>query len=99
MAFNVEQRLPTAEEYNNLKQLVGWPVLEISLTRKGIASSLFAVCVLHENTIIGMGRVIGDGAIYFHVQDVVVHPDFQRKGIGKIIMNELMKYLDQAAGK
>lgn len=99
MAFKLEKRLPTTEEYNNLKQLVGWPVLEASTTKRGIANSIFAVCIVNENAIIGMGRIIGDGAIYFHIQDVIVHPDFQRMGIGKMIMNELMKYIDGAAPK
>lgn len=99
MAFRVEKRLPSAEAYNNLKQLVGWPVLAISLTEKGLANSLFAVCIKSENTVIGMGRVIGDAAIYFHIQDVIVHPDFQRRGIGKMIMDELLKFIDQTAGK
>lgn len=99
MPFRIEKRLPTVEEYNNLKRLVAWPVLEPSLTKKGIDHSLFSVCIMSDDVFIGMGRIVGDGAIYFHIQDVVVHPGFQRKGIGKMIMEELMKYLDQAAAK
>ncbi|EEL99965.1 Ribosomal-protein-alanine acetyltransferase [Bacillus mycoides] len=45
----------------------------------------------------GMGRIVGDGAIYFYIQDIVVHPDYQKNGIGKEIMHILVEYLNQNA--
>ena len=44
-----------------------------------------------------MGRIVGDGAFYFYIQDIVVHPDHQGKGIGKEILNALMKFLESNA--
>jgi ribosomal protein S18 acetylase RimI-like enzyme len=99
MEFKIEKRLPTVHEYNNLRQSAGWPTYEESLAAKGIANSLFSVCVTHANKFIGFGRVIGDGAIYLHIQDVIVHPEYQKKGIGKMIMKELLTYVDLVAGK
>jgi GNAT superfamily N-acetyltransferase len=40
-----------------------------------------------------MGRVVGDGAAYFYLQDVVVLPEFQRQGIGTAIVEKLLQYL------
>jgi ribosomal protein S18 acetylase RimI-like enzyme len=100
MSFQVEHRLPTVDEYNKLRLLVDWPIIEESLTKRGIANSLFSVCIVTaDGLLIGMGRVVGDGAIYFHLQDVIVHPDYQRKGIGKIIATELLNYVDTVSGK
>ncbi|MED1425669.1 GNAT family N-acetyltransferase, partial [Bacillus altitudinis] len=53
--------------------------------------------VKDNNQIIGMGRIVGDGAIYFYIQDIVVHPEYQKNGIGKKIMNTLVEYLNQNA--
>ena len=44
-----------------------------------------------------MGRVIGDGAIYFYIQDVIVLPEFQKFGLGKLIMNQIEAYLNKNA--
>ncbi len=44
-----------------------------------------------------MGRVVGDGAVYFYIQDIVVHPEHQGKGIGENIMSALMTYLQENA--
>ena len=37
--------------------------------------------------------VIGDGAMYFYIQDVIIHPEHQNKGLGSKIMNTLIAHL------
>jgi ribosomal protein S18 acetylase RimI-like enzyme len=48
---------------------------------------------MKHGTAVGLGRVIGDGGLYFYIQDLMVHPDFQNKGLGKSLMKELMAYI------
>lgn len=100
MTLKVTQRSPTIAEYNELRQLAGWPTLEEGIVRIGLSNSIFSVVIQNESDIIvGMGRIVGDNAIYLHIQDVIVRPGFQRKGVGKIIMNELLNHLDKVGGK
>lgn len=40
---------------------------------------------------VGMGRIIGDGAWYFHIADMAVHPEHQRKGLGDVILKVLLR--------
>jgi GNAT superfamily N-acetyltransferase len=40
-----------------------------------------------------MGRIVGDGALFFQVVDVAVEPAHQGKGLGKSIMEALMAEL------
>jgi GNAT superfamily N-acetyltransferase len=44
-----------------------------------------------------MGRIVGDGAIYFYVQDVIVRPAHQGRGIGRCIVNCLMDWIHDNA--
>ena len=100
MEYRIEQRSPSVKEYNYLRTLVEWPTYDESLAARGLANSLFSVCVLNSHEeIIGMGRIVGDNAIYLHVQDIIVSPQHQKKGIGSMIMKELMLYVDQVGGK
>jgi ribosomal protein S18 acetylase RimI-like enzyme len=46
-----------------------------------------------------MGRIVGDGGCNFEIVDMAVHPDFQRQGLGKRIMESLMTYLRETAPK
>lgn len=68
---------------------MNFEVAEISLR-----NSLYCITVKENDQIIGMGRIVGDGAIYFYIQDIVVHPEYQKHGIGNEIMNLLVKYLN-----
>jgi len=42
---------------------------------------------------IGLGRVIGDGGAFVTIVDIVVVPSHQKKGLGKCIMDDLMKWI------
>jgi GNAT superfamily N-acetyltransferase len=62
-----------------------------------LAGALFTVCALHEGNVVGCARVIGDGGLYFYPQDVIVLPRFQGRGLGKRLMEPIMRYLDEHA--
>jgi ribosomal protein S18 acetylase RimI-like enzyme len=47
--------------------------------------------------VIGHGRVVGDGGLYFHIQDVIVLPEYQGHGVGRAMMDAIMAYLGRAA--
>ena len=46
-----------------------------------------------------MGRVVGDGAMYFYIQDVIVDPYYQQVGIGSVVMEYIEHYLSVSAKK
>ena len=45
-----------------------------------------------EDELIGMGRLVGDGAMYWYLQEIVVLPAYQGMGIGTMIVNHLVDY-------
>ena len=52
----------------------------------GLPNSLYAVQVFDGANVVGMGRVIGDGGLFFQVVDIAVLPAYQGQGLGKQIM-------------
>ena len=44
-----------------------------------------------------MGRVLGDGGWYFHVVDMAVLPEHQRRGIGDAVLTALLDRIRAAA--
>lgn len=100
--MNVTYELPQPGEYVELRRLAGVTPLEESSAAVGLNGSLFTVAVRGEKSeLLGMGRVIGDGACYFQVADVLVHPSCgeQKSGIEEKIMRELVRYLDENASE
>jgi GNAT superfamily N-acetyltransferase len=96
-AFHVVERIPTIEEYLALREAVGWGRLDELMTERGLAHALFSVCVLHDEQVIGCGRVIGDGGLYFYLQDIMVLPAYQGRGVGTQLMQAILAYLDDHA--
>lgn len=37
--------------------------------------------------LLGMARVIGDGGLFYYIQDVIFIPEYQRQGIGTQLMD------------
>ena len=89
----IQYRSPTITEYTRLRGLVGWWETDENATDMALKNSLFSVVAVEHDTVIGFGRIIGDGGLYFYIQDLIIHPEFQTKGVGKSLMKELMGYI------
>ncbi|KAL5360849.1 hypothetical protein BJX96DRAFT_175680 [Aspergillus floccosus] len=50
-----------------------------------------------ETDAIAMGRIIGDGGWYFHIADMAVLPDHQRKGLGDAVLKHLIEKVRSVA--
>ena len=59
--------------------------------KKAFLTSYKVVTAWDGEKIIGSGRMISDGECYGWIHDMGIHPEYQGKGIGKDLMNELMR--------
>ena len=91
---NVEFRNSiSVEDYNRLRKSAGWKEIEPNQARGSIENSAFLVSVIIDGETVGMGRVFTDGGHVVVISDIVVLPQYQRKGLGKTIMNTIMDYI------
>lgn len=93
--FKIKKRIPTVKEYNLLRSSAGLSKKDKQAAKKGLKNSLLSICVYSEKELVGIGRVIGDGGVYFTIVDLAILPSHQGQGIGKSIMTELMKYISK----
>lgn len=81
------------ETYFELRKSVNWKVLSENQGKKAIENSLFTVCAYIDGRAVGMGRIVGDGVVIDYIQDLVVRPDCQGQGVGKVILDRLIKFV------
>ncbi|MFT9597449.1 GNAT family N-acetyltransferase [Mesobacillus sp.] len=93
--FKITYDPPNAVEYINLRLESGMSHKSLEAAQIGLKNSLFAVAVYDESTLVAMGRIIGDGGAFFQVVDIAVKPAYQGKGLGKLVLRDLMQYLDK----
>ena len=80
------------DEILSLYSSVGWTAYTDnpdSLLR-GIRNSLLTLAAFDEDRLLGLIRCVGDGETIIYVQDILVYPEFQRRGIGSALLRELL---------
>lgn len=77
-------------EYIKLLKSAGWKVLSTSQHQKALDNSMIVVVAYDEDKVIGLARIVGDSSTHGLLCDVVVLPEYQGKGIGKRILNNLI---------
>ena len=96
--YYFKHKIQKLEEYKYLCDSVGWTdYMNFEVADISLKNSIHCITVNYNEKIIGMGRIVGDGSIYFYIQDMVVHPNYQKHGIGKEIMHRLVTYLHENA--
>lgn len=95
--YQVSNKVPDATTYRYLRATCGLSPKTAEAAERGLKGTLFAVQIIDGEQVIGMGRVIGDGGAMYQVCDIAVLPDYQGQGLGKLIMTEIRRYLDENA--
>ena len=78
----------SAEDCNKLRNSAGWPQMHLDQIRTGLKNSAYIVAAKDGNITIGMARIVSDGGYVVFIVDVLVLPEYQRKGIGKTMMGK-----------
>jgi len=83
----------SVEDCNKLRNSAGWPQMHSDQIKIGLKNSAFIIAAKDGETTIGMARIVSDGGYVVFIVDVLVLPEYQRKGIGKTMMGEIMEYI------
>ena len=94
--YVIKNAAVSPDDYNELREKSGIGNKKSKENAEtAIENSLFITSIYYGDKLIAMARVVGDGAISLVVTDVMVDSSYQKNGLGKILMNEINKYLDE----
>ncbi len=79
-------------EILQLYESVGWTAYTNSpeALRKGFENSLLTLGAYDGNRLLGIIRTVGDGHTIVFVQDILVLPERQRRGIGSALLHAIL---------
>ncbi len=81
----------TAEEYMELRRKVGWCEFPLEEAQAGIDNAYMIICVRDDDKAIGVVRLLWDGGYVAFLSDVIVDPRYQGKGIGRALVEAVIK--------
>ena len=91
--MEVKTSILTEETFTELYSSVGWEPPCQEQIRIALQNSLATFTALADGRPVGMVRLIGDGGMSFYIKDFAVHPDYQAKGAGKMLLNALEQFI------
>lgn len=74
--------------------LVGWGQRPPEDIEAAFSKSSFVRFAYSDGVLVGFGRTVDDGKYYASIVDLIVHPEFQGKGIGSSILAYLKDALE-----
>lgn len=95
--YKLVTKVADPDSFIRLRKVSGLSPRPAEMVAKGLQSSLYGVQIIFNDEIVGMGRVVGDGALNFDIVDVAVAPEHQGHGLGRMIMESLMAFLKSNA--
>lgn len=81
-----------AKQIADLRQAVGWNRMEDCYKNPLMISYCHIACY-DDDILIGYVDTVCNGLTDAYIQDLMVHPDYQGKGIGTELMNRTIDYL------
>lgn len=82
------------DTYLGLRKSVGWKELSREQAEKALKNSLYIVVAYEAGKPVGMGRIVGDGAVICYVQDLLICPGYRKQGIGGTLLEQLKHYVE-----
>ena len=84
----------SAKALSDLREAVGWNRME-SEYENPLMTSYYHIAVYAKDELVGYIDCVSNGATDAYIQDLMVHPDYQGKGIGTELMNQMIGYLKE----
>lgn len=79
-------------EILNLYNAAGWTAYteDPAALREGYEHSLLVLAAWEGDNLLGIIRAVGDGATIVFIQDILVSPEHQRKGVGSALLQAVL---------
>ncbi|UYV36914.1 GNAT family N-acetyltransferase [Rhodobacteraceae bacterium D3-12] len=88
---------PSPMEFIKFRADCGWGEIGKDTAQAALDASVLDLTCRSGEELVGFARVVGDGVLYFYIQDVIVSSDWRGHRIGQKIMSLLMERLQERA--
>lgn len=87
-------KIVSAKDLSDLRESVGWNRMESEYSNP-LMTSYYHIAVYEDGKLVGYIDSVSNGVTDAYIQDLMVHPDYQGKGLGTELMNQMIAYLKE----
>lgn len=88
MIYEYNQAM-SAKALPDLRESIGWNRME-SEYNSPLMTSYYHIAVCDKDKLVGYIDCVSNGVTDAYIQDLMIHPDYQRQGIGTDLMNKMI---------
>ena len=92
MSFVVKDEFDV-QSFIDIRKDLGWYDIPYDLVERAAKGSMFNVSVFDGDKCVGIGRLVGDGALKGMLTDVMVRKEYHHQGVGKLVVTTLIERL------
>ena len=91
--MTIKEYVYNEDEVFRLYSEAGWVAYtnDMAALREGFMNSLLILAAYRDDGLLGLIRVVGDGATIIFIQDILVFPSFQRQGVGSALLRAVLE--------
>lgn len=95
MMIEYKEEKPEIKDYFELRKNVGFHDLSPKQAEMALDNALKIIVAYDGDDIVGMGRLVGDGAVICYIQDIMIRHEYRGSGIGAYIIKKLVEYTEE----
>ena len=84
----------SVEDYIMLRKSAGFTELSKRQAETALQNYAFLIAAEENDKTIGMARLVADGAYVAVIVDVIVLPEYQGAGIGRVMIERIVEYIE-----
>lgn len=85
--------MPDKDAFFELFETTGWNDdyrVDADELRDVINKSFYHLSAYDDDKLVGFGRMLSDGLLHAVIFDVIVHPEYRKRGVGTAIMADIV---------
>lgn len=98
MDYTVDNTL-AYDDYRDLRAAVGFREVSERQYKLGLKNSRYISVIKDGGKAVGIIKGLGDGGYYWFLTELIVHPDYQGRGLGRRLVEGFLKCVDESAQK
>ncbi len=85
--------------YNSLEWYAYTNAKQVTKLQDALNNSTYIVTAWKKELLIGMARCLSDDVSIFYLQDILIHPNHQKKGLGRRLLQNCINRFEHVKAK